>query len=148
MPSITGAYEPPFDRSDRPPTWLVPLASLNHRPTTMLVICKACQHKRRWPVGELVERYGRRRMVQDLWVRWRCSRCGSADCLPCVVDPARRRRQYSGEGMTMARNQAVAACDRELFVLYARADDYFERGNNGGGDFMAAMDASREIDAH
>ena len=29
-----------------------------------------CQHKRRWPVGELVERYGGGRMVQDL--------CGAA----------------------------------------------------------------------
>jgi len=86
MPSILGPYEPPFNPRDRPPTWLVPLAALNHRPTTMLVICKACQHKRRWPVGELVERYGGRRMVQDLWVRWRCSRCGSADCLPCAID--------------------------------------------------------------
>jgi hypothetical protein len=66
MPSITGPCEPPFDPSDRPPTWLVPLAALNHRPTTMLVICKACQHKRRWPVGELVERYGGLRMVQEL----------------------------------------------------------------------------------
>ena len=55
MPSILGPYEPPFNPRDRPPTWLVPLAALNHRPTTMLVICKACQHKRRWPVGELVE---------------------------------------------------------------------------------------------
>ena len=62
-------YDPPFDPRDRPPTWLVPLAALNHRPTTMLVMCKACQHKRRWPVGELVERYGGRRVVQDLWVR-------------------------------------------------------------------------------
>jgi hypothetical protein len=86
MPSITGSYEPPFDPRDRPPTWWVPLAALNNRPTTMLVICQACQHKRRWPVGELVERYGGRRMVQDLWIRWRCSRCGSADCLPCAID--------------------------------------------------------------
>ena len=86
MPSITGPYDPPFDPWNRPPTWLVPLAALNRRPTTMLVICKACQHKRRWPVGELVERYGGRRMVQDLWVRWRCSRCGSADCLPCAIE--------------------------------------------------------------
>ena len=37
-------------------------------------------------VAELVERYGGRRMVQALWVRWRCSRCGSADCLPCAIE--------------------------------------------------------------
>ena len=31
MPSITRPYEPPFDPHDRPPTWMVPLAALNHR---------------------------------------------------------------------------------------------------------------------
>jgi len=41
MPSMIGPYDPPFDPWNRPPTWLVPLAALNHRPTTMLVICKA-----------------------------------------------------------------------------------------------------------
>jgi RNase P subunit RPR2 len=52
----------------------------------MVAICKGCQHQRRWPIGELVARYGRSRLVQDLWVRWRCSRCGSPDCLPYAVD--------------------------------------------------------------
>jgi len=86
MANIVGAYEVPFDPWDRPPTWLVPLAALNHRPTVLLAICKACQHKRRRPIAELVKRYGGRRMVQDLWIRWRCSRCGSADCLPCAIE--------------------------------------------------------------
>ena len=54
--------------------------------TTPLVICKSCQHKRRWLVAELVKRFGGCRMVQDLWVRWRCSKCGSADCLPCAIE--------------------------------------------------------------
>ena len=49
MPNVIGASESPFNPRDRP--WLVPLAALNHRATTMLVICKACQHKRRWPDG-------------------------------------------------------------------------------------------------
>jgi len=85
MPSIVGPYDPPFDPWNHQPTWLVPLAALNRRPTVLLAIC-ACQHKRRWPVAELVERYGGMRMVQDLWVRWGCSRCGSADCLPCAIE--------------------------------------------------------------
>jgi hypothetical protein len=29
-----------------------PLGALNHRSTTMLVICKAREHKRHWSVGE------------------------------------------------------------------------------------------------
>ena len=98
MPDITGAYEPPFDPRDRPPTWLVPLAALNRRPTVLLAICKACQHKRRWPVAELVERYGGRRMVQDLWVRWRMRvRRSSA-----VRDRGRGRELIFGRRLTVA----------------------------------------------
>jgi hypothetical protein len=77
MPNITSPYEAPFEPSHRPPTWLIPLGHV--REATLVVLCKGCQHKRRWPVADLVERYGRRRFVQDLWVRWRCSRCGSGD---------------------------------------------------------------------
>ena len=41
MPSMVGPYDPPFDPWNRPPTWLVPLATLNRRPTVLLAICKA-----------------------------------------------------------------------------------------------------------
>ena len=86
MPSMIGPYDPPFDPWNRPPTWLVPLAAVRREATMLGVICKGCGRRRRWPVDELIDRYGGKRFVQDLWVRWRCSRCGSADCLPCAVE--------------------------------------------------------------
>ena len=48
----------------------------------------------------------------------------------------------------MARNQAaVAGCDRDLFVLYAQADDNFERCNVGEIDLVAGLADGGEIDA-
>src|SRR5262249_22063621 len=79
-------YELPFDPKDRPPTWLVPLAAVRRSASILGVICKGCGRRRRWPVDELIERYGARRMVQDLWIRWRCSKCRSADCLPFTLE--------------------------------------------------------------
>ena len=85
MPSITGPYEPPFDPRDRPPIWLVPLAAVRREAYILGAICKRCGRRRRWPIEELIERYGGKRFVRDLWVRWRCSRCGSPDCLPFTL---------------------------------------------------------------
>ena len=101
MPSIVGPYDPPFDPWNHQPTWLVPLAALNRRPTVLLAIC-ACQHKRRWPVAELVERYGGRRMVQDLLVLALLEvRLGG---LPAVRD----RQVGAGKCRTFRRPRAVA----------------------------------------
>ena len=85
MSNITDPYDPPFDPWNRPPTWLVPLAAVRREATVLGVICKGCSRRRRWPVDELIERYGGMRLVQDLWVRWRCSRCKSADVLSFIL---------------------------------------------------------------
>ena len=83
---MIGPYHPPFDPRNRPPTWVVPLAAVRRKTEVLGVICKGCNRRRRWPVDELIERYGGRRLVQDLWMRGRCSRCGSADCLPYALE--------------------------------------------------------------
>jgi hypothetical protein len=78
MPSIVGPYEPPFDPQQQPDTWQLPPAAVRREARVLGVVCKRCQRKRRWPVEELVARYGGQRLVRDLWIRWRCPRCGSA----------------------------------------------------------------------
>jgi hypothetical protein len=86
MPSIVGPYVPPFDPRDRPPIWRVPLGSLERRAVALLVICNGCTRRRRWPSASWWRAYGAAREVQDLCIRWRCSRGGSADCLPWAID--------------------------------------------------------------
>jgi RNase P subunit RPR2 len=76
----------PFDPRCRLPTWEVPLRQVSGAAAVLVVFCKGCQHRRRWPVSDLVARYGERRLVQDLWIRWRCSRWGSANCLSCPMN--------------------------------------------------------------
>ena len=89
MPSIAGPYEPPFDPRDRPPTWLVPLAALNRRPTTMLVIAK------RASINGWIVLAGAG--SEDLWVRC-CSRCRSADCLSCAMEAGAAGEQSPRSG--------------------------------------------------
>ena len=86
MPSIVGPYEPPFDRWQRPDTWELPLVAVRRHAQVVGVICKSCQRRRRWPVDELIQRYGDNRLIGDLWRRWRCSECGSVDCLPFTLE--------------------------------------------------------------
>jgi hypothetical protein len=81
MPSIVGPCEPLHDPRQRPETWQVPLAAVGRDARVLDVVCKRCQRQRRWSVDRLVARYGGKRLVRDLWIRWRCSRCGSSDCL-------------------------------------------------------------------
>src|ERR1043166_4742435 len=65
MPSITGLYGPPFDPTQRPDTWQVPLAAVRGEAQVLGVVCKRCQRNRRWQVDELIEQYGGKRFVGD-----------------------------------------------------------------------------------
>jgi len=72
---MIGPYDPPFDPWNRPPTRLVLPAALIRRPTVLLA--KSARPASTSAAGlsaRLVERYGGRRMVQDLWILQRSDR--------------------------------------------------------------------------
>jgi len=62
----------------------------------MVVRCKGAASTLNGRYAELVARSGEGRLVSRPVVRWRCSRCGSPDCLPDAVEgrPAVTPRQY------------------------------------------------------
>ena len=77
-----------------------------------------CQHKRRWPVGGPVEWYGGRRMMQDLWIRWRCSRCESHGCPPCAIEAGGIRPISASAMRRPAKGAAVRHVGRDGMGTY------------------------------
>ena len=64
--------------------WQVSLALLqDHRKIgTIGVRCEGCGHRHTWPIEDLIERHKPWTLVSDLWMRWRCSKCGSRNVPP------------------------------------------------------------------
>jgi hypothetical protein len=67
--------------------WEVSLAFLqDHRKVaTIGVQCRACDHKRRWPIEELIAEYKPWTTVAELRRRWKCSKCGARDVIPFAI---------------------------------------------------------------
>jgi hypothetical protein len=67
--------------------WEISLAFLQDRRkiATIGVQCRACDHKHRWPIDELIAEYKPWTTVAELRRRWRCSKCGSRDVIPFAI---------------------------------------------------------------